>query len=221
MKEMFDYYNERAPEYDDIYLGKQPGIPEPESYIKDVEKIKAICTTFGKGHIIDIGCGTGYWLPYYARNCSEITLVDQSRRMLYECQKKAEASAVDKDIHYVKGNFFDVRFFSRIFDSAVIAFLISHLSEEDTTVFFKKLKKILKPNANVLWIDGFWSELRSRYREKSGFQKRTLVDGRSFTILKRYFDEYDIKSIIRDNGMVIDSIYTGGIFFAASATLSN
>ena len=218
---MFDYYNERAPEYDDIYLGKQPGMPEPEFYIKDVEKIKAICSAFGKGHIIDIGCGTGFWLPYYARNCSEITLVDQSRRMLCECQKKVEASAADKAIHYVKGNFFDVRFFSRIFDSAVVAFLISHLSEEDTKVFFEKLRKILKPHANVLWIDGFWSELRSRYREKSGLQERTLVDGRSFTILKRYFDEYDIKSTIQDYGMVIDSIYTGNIFFAANATLSN
>jgi SAM-dependent methyltransferase len=220
LKEIFDYYNERAPEYDDIYLGKQPGLPEPEFYSKDVERIKEVCAGFGNGHLIDIGCGTGYWLPYYAGNCSEITLVDQSRRMLFECQKRVKASTVDKNIHYVKGDFFDVRFFSRIFDSALIAFLISHLVEDDAKVFFVKLRKILKSHAKVLWIDGFWSELRSRYREKSGFQQRALADGRSFTIFKKYFDEHDIQSVIRGNGMALDSIYTGDIFFAAKATLS-
>ena len=99
--EMLEYYDERAPEYDEIYQGKGPGIPEPAAYTADVEAIKAVCRDFGHGHLIDIGCGTGYWLPYYIGNCQEISLVDQSRRMLSECQKRIKELETDIDVHFV------------------------------------------------------------------------------------------------------------------------
>jgi ubiquinone/menaquinone biosynthesis C-methylase UbiE len=218
---MFDYYSERASEYDEIYQGGTPGIPESAVYKKDVEKIKLLCGGFGTGHLIDVGCGTAYWLPYYAINCSEITLVDQSRRMLAECQKRVNGLNLSVDVHYVKGDFFEVRFLSRVFDSAVIAFLISHLNEETSTLFFEKLRKILRPGARVLWIDGSWSAIRKKYRGKSGMQERKLRSGQSFKIFKRYFDERDIDSFLRRNSLAEIDSYFGDVFFAVSAYLGH
>jgi ubiquinone/menaquinone biosynthesis C-methylase UbiE len=214
-----EYYDERAPEYDDIYLGRSPGVPEPEAYRQDVEAVKKICSDFGRGHLIDIGCGTGYWLPYYAANCMEITLVDQSRSMLIECQKKAKESLESEKVHFVKGDFFTIRFLSKIFDCAVIAFLISHLAEDDESIFFKKLKMIMKSEADVLWIDSSWSQLRSKYRDKEGYQKRVLRDGRSFSIFKRYFEESDVQAVLRKHSLRLRSLYMGDVFFAANAAL--
>lgn len=216
---MFEYYDERASEYDEIYQGGIPGIPESEMYRRDVETIKTICTDFGEGHLIDIGCGTGYWVPYYAKNCREMTLVDQSRRMLAETQKRISDLQLQNDVHYVKGDFLSVRFLSRVFDSAVVAFLVSHLREDNTTVFFDKLRKILRPKACVLWIDGSWSDIRKKYRNKEGVQERKIKDGQTFKIFKRYFDEHDIELFLEQHSLTKKSIYFGDVFFAVNAYL--
>ena len=216
---MMEYYDERAPEYDEIYQGKAPGICEPEVYEKDVEAIKAMCRDFGHGHLIDVGCGTGYWLPYYGRNCEEITFVDQSRRMLSECQKRIKELETDVQVRFVKGNFMKMRFFSRVYDAAVVGFFISHLQGDNEDVFWTKLKRILRPGSDVLWIDGSWSETRKKYRDKEGFQKRTLNDGRVFTIFKKYYDEKDIQEIISKYSLTLRSLYAGEVFFAAYVTL--
>ncbi len=221
MNEMFDYYDERASEYDEIYEGGAPGIPESAVYKNDVEKIKVLCASFGKGHLIDIACGTAYWLPYYAKNCSEITLVDQSQRMLAECQKRVSDLKLTKDVRYIKGDFFEVRFLSRVFDSVVVAFLMSHLNEETSTAFFEKLRKILRPEAVFLWIDGSWSVVRKKYRGKSGLQERKLRSGQSFKIFKRYFDERDIDLFLKRNSLTKIDSYFGNVFFAVSAGLGH
>lgn len=217
--ELADYYEERAPEYDELYAGHGPGIGEPQAYIKDVQEISAICRAFGRGHLIDIGCGTGYWLQYYATNCKEITLVDQSRNMLVQCQKRTKELPPDIIVHFIKGDIFHIRFLSRIFDTALLGFLISHLTEADEQILFTKINGILRPKAEILWIDGYWSALRQKNREKEGSQTRTLNDGRSFTIFKRYFNDQDIKTIIEKYSLVLHALYVGEVFFAAHCAM--
>ena len=87
---MSEYYNERAEEYEEVYtLGKGPAsIPDPEAYKAEVNILAEIVRKLCYGRIIDIGCGTGFWLPYYFSQSSHITLIDQSAQMLSECKKK-------------------------------------------------------------------------------------------------------------------------------------
>lgn len=42
------------------------------------------------GRLLDLACGTAYWLPHYAANCPRITLFDQSDRMLAEARAEGE-----------------------------------------------------------------------------------------------------------------------------------
>ncbi len=221
MQELMRYYDERAPEYDEVYLGKSPGIPEPEFYKQDVEEISEICTRFGRGHLVDIACGTGFWLPYYINNCTSVTLVDQSRQMLVECQKRINGLDRHANVRFMKGNFFRLRFFLETFDVALIAFFISHLTEEMVEVFFSKIKRLLKPGAEILWIDGAWSAKRARYREKEGIQRRELNNGQEFNIFKKYYDEDDIKMLLKKHLFGLHSVYIGDVFFAVRAVLKD
>ncbi len=104
-KQLFSYYNVRAEEYDEIYEGKGPAIPDSDAYKKDVAEIVKIISNFSKGHLIDIGCGTGFWLSYYAPHCSKFTLLDQSARMLIECKKRINKLKLKDKCKIVRGDF--------------------------------------------------------------------------------------------------------------------
>ena len=214
-QEMMSYYDERAQEYDEIYLGKGPAsILDSTIYINEETKIGRIVSTFGRGHLIDVGCGTGFWLPYYARNCSRVTLIDQSKNMLSECKRRTENLGLKDKCCFAQGDFFELAFRKCIFDSAIVGFLISHLSLEREQSFFAKLKKILKPNAPLMIIDSAWSKKRRQYREKEGIQERHLNDGRIFTIYKRYFDNSDIEEMFKRHLLKLESSYIGDVFLA-------
>jgi cyclopropane fatty-acyl-phospholipid synthase-like methyltransferase len=94
-----DYYNERASEYDDIYLGKAPGTLDAQLYEKDIKKVGELCKRFGSGQSIDIGCGTGFWLSYYAANCKRVILIDQSEKMLSECRTRVDKLGLNDKCH--------------------------------------------------------------------------------------------------------------------------
>lgn len=217
MSDFFRYYDERASEYDQIYSAGGPAIPLPDAYARDVREIAAICSRYGSGHLADIGCGTGYWLAYYYRNCEEITLIDQSRNMLIACQARAAQFERETKVNYVKGDFFKIRFLKESFDSAVAAFFISHLDDEGMDVFFRKVMGSLRPGAAFLWIDGAWTEERAKYRAKDGTQLRKLEDGREFSIYKRYFTVDEACTILDAQKFDISSTYAGSVFFAVWA----
>jgi ubiquinone/menaquinone biosynthesis C-methylase UbiE len=189
-------------------------IPEPDIYKNDVKKISDMASTFGKGHLIDIGCGTGFWLPYYEQNCSRITLIDQSEKMFSECEKRVDRLGLKHKCHFMQGDFFEITSRNSSFDSAVVGFFISHLSLELEEAFFVKLKKILKPNARLMVIDSAWSRKRKQHRKKEGLQKRVLNDGRMFTVYKRYFDKSDIDEMFKKYLFKLESSYIGDVFLA-------
>jgi len=215
-EEMMSYYDARAPEYDDIYLGKGPAsIPDPALYKNEAQVTGKIVSTFGTDHLIDIACGTGYWLHYYARNCSKITLIDQSERMLLECRRRVDELGIREKCDLIKSDFFKTSLKNNLFDSALVGFLLSHLSLEEKETFFKRLQRILKPDSQLMVVDSIWSKRRQQYRQKEGVQKRRLDDGRTFTIYKRYFSKSNIEETLDRHHFQLDSYWEGDAWFVA------
>jgi SAM-dependent methyltransferase len=87
---MLAYYNERASEYEEAYTRGTgtASITGPAVFTTEIAVLEDIVRGFGRGHLLDVACGTGYWLPNYIGNCSRVTLFDQSERMLAECESK-------------------------------------------------------------------------------------------------------------------------------------
>ncbi len=164
-KDMLLYFDERADEYDDFYEGKGPAIQHYGGmYIKDFAQIGEIVSNFGGKHLIDIACGTGYWTPFYAPKCDEITCLDQSANMLGKARNRIKEQDL-KPPNFIHADFFDIDLGAGVFDRALVSILLSHFSRDQETAFFERLKQILRPGGELMVIDSLWNPRRGKYRK--------------------------------------------------------
>ena len=106
---MLRYYDERASEYEEAYVRvrERRRFPTRTCSAAEASLLTGVVERFARGRIVDLACGTGYWLPHYAGRCSSITLVDQSGRMLDECRKKTDALGVADRCTVVQADVFE------------------------------------------------------------------------------------------------------------------
>lgn len=221
-QEMLLYYDERAEEYDDFYRGKGPAIRcYTDQYQQSTTEVCEIAAGFGHGHIIDIACGTGFWVPHYAANCERFTFVDQSQSMLAECKRRVNNLGLSEASRFIQGNVFEITLEPETYDCAMIGFLLSHFTSEQEDAFFERLKGMLKPAARLMIVDSYWNERRQMGgRIKEGEQERTLNDGRTFKIYKKYLTESDVEELLARHRFTCESLHVGEMFIAAIASAS-
>lgn len=96
--------------------------------------------------IIDLGCGTGYYL--YLLNCLPINLkltgFDFDKRALDE----AKTMLSDEKIDFVLGDMHKMPFKNNSFDKAVSSEVLEHLSND--TLALKEIFRILKPGGTLV-----------------------------------------------------------------------
>ena len=167
-----EYYDRRAAEYDDAYLGRgrwpfteAPGLEAEIPLLEDfVRNLPAQDT-------LDVGCGTGFLTRFLN---GPTTGLDQSSGML---QQATERSAADR---YVQGDALALPFkdgsFERIFSSHVFG----RFEREDRKRFVSEAHRVA-PRLVVLD-----SPLQGD-RAAEGPQHRELLDGTKYVIYKKYF----------------------------------
>ena len=214
---MLAYYDERAPDYEQAYTDGTgtASIEDGRVFTGDAEQLAHVVRNFGSGHLVDLACGTGYWLRHYASRCSEITMIDQSANMLRECEQKVHALGIADRATLVQQDVLEYSFPGR-YDAALIGFLVSHLTDEQERLLFTTLRRILRPDGRFLILDSAWSDLRARFNVKAGTQTRRLNDGTPFDIYKRYLDEADIGGWSSAYGVLTETHYFGAALFAVS-----
>jgi ubiquinone/menaquinone biosynthesis C-methylase UbiE len=219
---MLAYYNERASEYEEAYTRGTgtASITDPTVFTTEIAVLEGIVRGFGWGHLLDVACGTGYWLPHYIGNCSRVTLFDQSERMLVECELKLRRLAVGDRCSLVRGDVFDHEFAPRAYDCALVGFLLSHVSEEQEHLVMQGLRETLRPGASFLILESAWTELRARFNQKTERQPRRLNDGTEFTVYKRYISREDIGAWERNYGVRTTIEHFGEALCAVSAAFT-
>jgi ubiquinone/menaquinone biosynthesis C-methylase UbiE len=215
---MLRYYDERASEYEDAYrLGTgTSSIADRSVFQREAGALEEIVRRFAHGRVLDLACGTGYWLQFYADQCAGVTLFDQSQRMLDECRKKLERLNIGGRVSLVHGDLLSWDFGVNTHDRAIVGFLLSHLTEEHEPRLFGVLRSVLGQAGRFLIMDSAWTELRARFNAKVERQRRRLNDGTVLDIYKRYLDRSDIAGWSDRHGVVTDVEYFGDAFFAVS-----
>ena len=125
-----------APFFNDAYLGTPPwdiGKPQPE-FVRIAEEIGA--------KVLDVGCGTGEHVAYFAENGHEAWGIDASPRAIVKAKRKAEERNVK--VNLLVGDALDLSSHGKKFDSITDCGLFHTFSDEDRLVFAKSLASALK-----------------------------------------------------------------------------
>ena len=87
------------------------------------------------------------------RNCSRITLFDQSERMLAEARTKATRLGIVDRCTFVPGDFFEHDFGQHAYDTTLVGFFLSHLTEDQERRLFDALRTMLDSSGRFLILD--------------------------------------------------------------------
>jgi demethylmenaquinone methyltransferase/2-methoxy-6-polyprenyl-1,4-benzoquinol methylase len=167
------YYDRRAPEYDDWYLGAgrfaerdRPG------WEQEVEALGLALAGLAPVRTLDVACGTGFLTR---RLPGEVVGLDQSESMLEEARRQAPNTT------FVQGDALSLPFEDGSFGRVFTAHFYGHLEGDDRRRFVAEARR-LAPELVV--VD---SALREDV-EPEERQERILNDGSRWEVYKRYFE---------------------------------
>ena len=169
---MKEYYDRRAPEFDDWYegTGRFAGRERP-AWREMVDELARTLAALPPARTLDVACGTGYatrWLP------GELTGLDQSARML------AIASERLPHARFVQGDGLELPFADDAFERVTAMHFYGHLEDGDRERFLAEARRVAP---ELVVVD---AALREDV-EAEEWQERILNDGSRWTVYKRYF----------------------------------
>ena len=166
------YYDRRAREYDDWYLGRglyaeldRPGWED------ETRRLEEFVARLPPARVVDVACGTGF-LTRHLRG--DVTGVDQSERMLAIARDRCPDAA------FVRADALDLPFEDASFDVVFTAHFYGHLLEGDRERFLAEARRVAR---SLVVVDA----ARRPGIDETGFQDRMLSDGSRYTVYKRYF----------------------------------
>ncbi|MGD9210332.1 MAG: class I SAM-dependent methyltransferase [Desulfobacteraceae bacterium] len=114
---------------DEIYtLGTgSTSIKAPRAYQEETSILKHVVNELCAGSILDIPCGTAFWLPSYAQRCTTVLLGDQSAKMLDESRQRARQAGMAARCQFRQHNIFAFAWPHQRFDVVLVGFFLSHL----------------------------------------------------------------------------------------------
>jgi ubiquinone/menaquinone biosynthesis C-methylase UbiE len=218
---MLEYYDVHANDYDRVYSGEFSGseLVGSDAYPEDTAALQEVIQRSCSGTLLDVPCGTAFWLPAYSSSVERAVLIDQSDRMIAKARSRATTLGVDSRCTFIEGDVLSHPWQPDSFDTMLVGFFLSHTDHTDEEAFFGQIRRGLKRGGSVVILDSIWNAQRALSKPKEAVVRRASTDGRRFDVYKRYFDASDIIQTTRRHGFRATVLHTGRAFIAATATL--
>lgn len=166
------YYHQRAPEYDDFYLGTGLYAARPRpGWHDELEKVQVVARSIPASSVLDVACGTGFLTRHLP---GTVIAIVQSSAMLQIARARLPAGQV------VQGDALVLPFGSLAFDCISAGHFYGHLREPDRALFLKEARRVAR---QILIIDAALREDVAPEQE----QERVLRNGSRHKVYKRYF----------------------------------
>jgi ubiquinone/menaquinone biosynthesis C-methylase UbiE len=172
LRSVKNYYERRAPEYDDWWLGQglfaerdRPG------WEREVGALTAALAALPPARTLDVACGTGFLTRHLP---GEVVGLDQSASMLEEARRAAPHAS------YVQGEGLELPFADGAFERVFTSHFYGHLEHDERARFLGEARRVA---SELVVVDA--SSEHSPVDEE--WQERILNDGSRWEVYKRYF----------------------------------
>jgi ubiquinone/menaquinone biosynthesis C-methylase UbiE len=166
-----EYYDRRAPEYDDWYGGDYYEGDERERFRAEVERLERVLAGLAPARTLDIACGTGFLTRHLA---GDVTGLDWSERMLSVARRAAPHAS------YVRGDALELPFGDSSFDRVFTGHFYGHLEEPERLRFLAEARRV---SPELVVAD---AALRPNHAPAE-WQQRGVSDGSVWPVYKRFF----------------------------------
>lgn len=169
---MKEYYDTRAPQYDDWYLGRGGfAARERAGFDDDLAALVATVEALPPGRTLDVACGTGF-LTRHLRGA--VVALDQSERMLAAAARQAPHATL------VRADALALPFPNETFDRVFTGHFYGHLQPDERARFLEEVDRVA---GELVVADA--SRAASDLDEE--MQTRVLDDGSEWQVFKRWF----------------------------------
>jgi SAM-dependent methyltransferase len=192
------YYEARAPEYDDWWLGTgsfaerdRPGWDDERG------RLIAALKTLPPARTLDVACGTGFLTEHLP---GDVTGLDQSASML------ALAAARVPNASFVQSDALRIPFLDGAFERLFTSHFYGHLEETERARFLAEARRVAP---ELVVVD---SALRDEV-EPVELQERELRDGSRWEVYKRFFRPEELAAELGGG----ETLFAGHWFVAVRA----
>ena len=208
VSEQIAYYRARAAEYDATSLGDVEAAGRWFSGV--LEELAP------RGAVLEIACGTGLWTQHLVQRAESVTALDSSPEMIELATTRIGEKAAKFVAADVLG--WELR---RRYDCVFFAFWLSHVPPELFGTFWQLLREWLLPGGRVLFVDEGalrkWNEPEAR-AGSGHLVERRLRDGRTFEIVKVFYDRGELVRRLADLGWSADVWQSAEGFLVGTAS---
>jgi ubiquinone/menaquinone biosynthesis C-methylase UbiE len=182
------YYDRRAPEYDDWYLGlglyadrERPGFDE------ELGRVVAALAALRPARTLDVACGTGFLTQHLP---GAVTGLDASARMLEIAASRVAGAS------FVRGDGLALPFPDGAFERVLTAHFYGHLEAAQRSRFLREARRVAH---EPVVVDA--SAAHSQVEEE--WARRMLRDGSTWEVYKRYFTPQALLAELGGGGEVL------------------
>jgi demethylmenaquinone methyltransferase/2-methoxy-6-polyprenyl-1,4-benzoquinol methylase len=194
--QMRGYYDRRAGEYDDWWLGTGLfAARERPGWDVEVAELLAILERLPPARVLDVACGTGF-LTRHLRG--ELTALDQSPGMV------AIASARLPRARVVVGDATTLPFADGSFDRVVTGHFYGHLLAGEREAFLAQARRVARELVRRLPPERGVDSALGEGVETEQWQERVLDDGSRHRVYKRYFRGEELAEELGGGAVVHD-----------------
>lgn len=194
------YYAARSDVYDETagYLDRDAeALREP---------VKARYRELFKGkNVLEIACGSGYWTQVLGETADFVLAVDINEEIMRHAVLRC------RDLPNVRFQLADAFTLAGVpygFDAAVAIWWYSHMPRRRIPEFLAALANCSKPGAMIMFVDQLPYDGFERTTDENGdtLETRTLPGGSSFSVIKNFPSEVELRSML--SGFGEDICYT-------------
>jgi ubiquinone/menaquinone biosynthesis C-methylase UbiE len=205
--EQISYYSARAPEYDETASPVGHDILASQG-----DQLRQELVRFGpRGKVLEIACGTGSWTRLLARHADELTAIDPSAEMLDICREKLG----DVGVRLIQADVFSWAPDDR-YDVVFFANWLSHVPPRLFERFWDLVARCLAPDGQVFFLDeeayAVWRREEFLDSERT-LVRRRLRDGRTFDIVKVFYDAAELERRLQGLGWAVKVRSTGDMYW--------